>query len=488
MAVELAGNRLLTPIFGNTLYTWTGLISVVLVAIALGDYLGGWLVDRDPSFRGLGWLFLLAAVSTGLIQPLLEWRRPWAESLDVVAGPIWTSLLLFSIPACLLAAVSPFTIRLLSKTLDDRKIGLSAGVVGMLATLGSFVGTLATGLYLIPLAGLKAIFIGCAAALTVIGLIAAFLMRRDAPAVPVILALLAAGTAFLTLRVSPALPDGVVSQVSSFYHDIRVIDRTLSEGRTGRFLQLDTTGEGAQIVETGELLFDYQKYWELSRVFVPHLRSALFIGGGGFGMPEHLSAAFPQSNVTVVELDPAVIETGKQFFRLNEFSAVETVASDARRFLRRDTAHYDLIFGDAYNGMHSVPSHLASREFFQLAAGRLQPDGIYMMNVISAFQGPKAKFFQAVQATLEQVFPHVLYFAVANPVTAKVQNIIIVAAHHDLQPALAAGRETADASVRALLDHQIHPEVPAGQAILTDNRNLSEYLIAEQIREDRRSR
>ena len=486
MAVELAGNRLLTPIFGNTLYTWTGLISVVLVAIALGDYLGGWLVDRHPSFRGLGLLFLLAAVFTGLIQPLLEWCRPWVETLDVVGGPIWTSLLLFSIPACLLAAASPFTVRLLSKTLDDRKIGLSAGVVGMLATLGSFVGTLATGLYLIPLIGLKAIFLGCALSLILIGLAATFLFRRESPVLPVVLTLLALGTGALTLASKPTQPEGLVFRESSFYHDIKVIERRVADNQTGRFLQLDTTGEGAQIVETGALVFDYQKYWALTRVFAPHLRSALFIGGGGFGMPEHLVAAFPGATATVVELDPAVIAVGRQFFRLNEFPAVKTAESDARRFLRRDTNSYDLIFGDAYNGMHSVPSHLASREFFQLASDRLKPDGIYMMNVISAFQGPQAGFFQAVQATLEQIFPHVLYFAVANPVTAKVQNIIVVAAHHDLQPLLAAGRTFPDPSVSALLENQITPRVPAGQAVLTDNRNFAEYLIAEQIRANRK--
>jgi hypothetical protein len=51
MIVEFSGNRLLAPAFGNSLYTWTGLIGVILVALSCGDYLGGWLVDRRPSPR-----------------------------------------------------------------------------------------------------------------------------------------------------------------------------------------------------------------------------------------------------------------------------------------------------------------------------------------------------------------------------------------------------------------------------------------------------
>ena len=51
MIVELAGNRILAPWFGNSLYTWTGLIGVILVSISAGYYLGGYLADRWPRDR-----------------------------------------------------------------------------------------------------------------------------------------------------------------------------------------------------------------------------------------------------------------------------------------------------------------------------------------------------------------------------------------------------------------------------------------------------
>ena len=51
LVIEIAGNRLLAPLFGNSVYTWTALIGVVLVAISVG----GWVrkVVTTTSLAGL---------------------------------------------------------------------------------------------------------------------------------------------------------------------------------------------------------------------------------------------------------------------------------------------------------------------------------------------------------------------------------------------------------------------------------------------------
>ena len=46
MIIELAAIRILAPWFGNSLYTWTGLIGVILIAMSAGYYAGGWLADK----------------------------------------------------------------------------------------------------------------------------------------------------------------------------------------------------------------------------------------------------------------------------------------------------------------------------------------------------------------------------------------------------------------------------------------------------------
>jgi len=48
LALELLASRILTPYFGVSLYIWTGILSITLVALALGYWAGG----RFASGRG----------------------------------------------------------------------------------------------------------------------------------------------------------------------------------------------------------------------------------------------------------------------------------------------------------------------------------------------------------------------------------------------------------------------------------------------------
>lgn len=483
MVVELAGNRLITPLFGNTLYTWTGLISVILIAIAAGDYIGGWWVDRRPTVGGLAWLFGMAAVLTVAALPLFEAFRSTLFGAGYVAGPIFATLFLFALPACVLAAVSPFTVRLLSRTSADQHIGLSAGTVGALATLGSFFGTLGTGLFLVPTFSLRAIFIGCALGLLMVALVAwLVVLRKPRPAAATV-GVLGLVTLFAVM-IQPQKRPGTVFHETSFYHDIYIVERTDANEDLVRFLNLDTTLEGGQVVATGEVVFAYQKFWRLASALTPNLHRALFLGGGGFGMPEQLQLERPAAKISVVELDPKVIETGHQYFRLDQFPQLETVTGDARRFLTSSTERYDLVFGDAYSGVNSVPGHLLTREFFTQVRDHLSADGIFMMNLISVIRGPNNGLFRAVYATLKDVFPEVAVFGVEDPYSTQLQNLILLASTHDLSAALDRLENSADAELRRLVAKRVDAEMlPAKiDRPLTDDANRAEWLAAMQLR------
>src|SRR5512135_3333517 len=114
MIIELCANRVLAPWFGNSLYTWTGLIGIILVAMSFGYYLGGWLVDRKPDFATLCQLLLASAFFTLLIPFLQQGLEDIFSQADLVWGPVLSSLILFTLPGCLLGSVSPFAIRLTS--------------------------------------------------------------------------------------------------------------------------------------------------------------------------------------------------------------------------------------------------------------------------------------------------------------------------------------------------------------------------------------
>ena len=51
MIVEILGTRVISPVFGVSLFVWSALLAVTLAALAIGYFCGGVLVDRRPSVK-----------------------------------------------------------------------------------------------------------------------------------------------------------------------------------------------------------------------------------------------------------------------------------------------------------------------------------------------------------------------------------------------------------------------------------------------------
>ncbi|MEO6054140.1 MAG: fused MFS/spermidine synthase [Chthoniobacterales bacterium] len=479
LVIELAGNRLLAPIFGNSLYTWTGLISIILLSISMGDYLGGWMVDRNPRFILISRVLFLAAGFVFLIPTIVPWFSQNATRWSILWGPLLTAIVLFAAPAILLATVTPIAIRLLSKTMGDQHIGISAGTIGMLASLGSFSGTLLAGFVLIPHIGVRQLYWVVGGLLVLLAILHLIVMRDEKPknGIPLVAIifciLMPASTFFFDTYSSPS----VIFEKDDFYHHIRVVENSNGPLKE-RLLTLDNTFEGGQTFPGGEITFPYQKYWQISEAFLDPIHRALFFGAGAFAMPQHLSKRYPEIPVDVVEIDPEVIQVGKQFFALGDYKNVIPHAMDARRFLAlAPDGTYDVIFGDAYHGQQYIPNHLLTKEFFQLVNSKLTPDGIYAMNFIGAFQGKKSELFLHVLATLQSVFPevHVYPLSLYKPNTA--QNLILVASRKPL-----TARNNLAPELRALIRDRLK-ELPSTSNItlLSDNYCPVEYLIARQL-------
>ena len=488
MIIELGGNRILAPWFGNSLYTWTGLIGVILVSLSCGYYLGGYLADKRPNYVILAHLLAASAVLTMLV-PFLRPRLEGAiVSMDVVWGPVAATMLLFAVPGCLLAAVSPFTVRLISLLTGDKKVGISAGYVAMSSTLGSVMGTFCTGFILVPHMRLSAIFFSTAAALGVLAVAgyALFVPTRGQKTwSATVFAILFAAAWALAAVSEPVNPPSVVFEQTTFYHQIRVVEGPGPNGDIQRLLLLDNTREGSQYLSSKELPFEYQAYWQLVKVFCPGMKRAAFLGGGAFGMPERLLDAYPNAQADVVEIDPMVVQVGRKYFRVDEYPRMNALAQDARRFLRTSGQKYDLIFGDAYNGIQTIPSHLVTTEFFGLVKDRLSADGIYMMNIISPGAGENSELFASVTKTLCYVFKHVYVFMLYPDKPEVSQNIILVAASRDLKvDSIPEERLKDSPQIKKLLATYVKPnqyDISKG-FLFTDDSNPVEYLVAKALR------
>ncbi len=478
MVIEISANRLLAPNFGNSLYTWTALIGVILIAFSVGGYLGGVLADKMGRVDLLGWLLAGAAVLTMLIPALSAVFAASLTGAGLISGPVFISLFLFALPGILLGAVSPASVRFFSLADQDHHIGSSAGIISMLGSLGSFVGTFLSGFVLLSAFGVKAIFIGTGVVLLLLSLLAFWMARQSFKVQAGVFGavLLAAWTGIATEAMAN---EDIIFTQPSFYHQIEVRQ---SKDSANRYLQLDSTIEGGMDARNGDLILNYQRFWQLARLNENlKLKRALFIGAGAFGMPEQVVRTGDDVRVDVVEIDPAVIETGRRFFKLDEFPNVQAHAGDARNFLQHSDQKYDLIFGDAYNGVRHIPAHLVTREFFAQVRSHLSDDGVFLMNIISSVEGERSVLLGHVLGTLHAEFPNVEVFAVDGS-RSESQNIILLASMKSWKPWLEDRFYVAGSWQSLMVSARVQAAFqPEKLAALTDDWNPIDAIIARQL-------
>ncbi len=500
MIIELAGNRILSVWFGNGLFTLTGLIGTLLIFMGAGSYLGGYLVDKYPKPILLSLMLMISGVFSMLVPYLRKMGDMIPPDINIIAGPVLATLLLFSVPGLLLGTITPIAIRLTSLQEGDHHIGLSAGTIGAWGIIGSVFGTFVTGFYLIPTFSLPTLYCWTGIILILLGLATYFILNKFSKNLNLKTLGTMSGLSLLVIIVISMNRPGdettpyLVHEESSFYHRIRIFEYPTSDGDIVRQLSLDTTSEGSQYLYKEELPFAYQQFWKLSQLYMPQNENtfAAFLGGGAFGMPLAVGKHFPSSIVDVIEIDPKVVEVGRKYFKAFTNPRVKIHTYDARLYLRNNLAKlkkneegakkYHLIFGDTYNGIRAIPSHFVTQEYFKLISESLNENGVYMVNIISALEGSKSEFFQSFYKTLKSVFPFVEIYAVQDPTNFfMIQNIVLVSGKNE-NPI----RQNLDqySDVNSLLENKIEIE-QLGQntkgQIYTDDFNPVEYVITKSL-------
>ena len=432
MALEIVGSRVLAPYFGNSIFVWGSLISVVLAALSVGYYWGGRLSERSPSFARL---LLLLVIPGGMIF-VLPFVYPavnlWVAGADFGTrlNPLIASAIFFLVPGIFLGAVSPYAIRLAATTLSA--VGSTAGTLYALSTCGSIFGTLFTAFYLIPVIGVSNIIhaLGVTLVLLALCMWPVTRARREKVRSRASAATKAAILVGLTM-ISGTLPlpawarIKTLFQKDSFYHHIRV-----EEDEQARYLYFDQTLQSAMnLNDPAALRLNYSRYASLGLAFRPDAKKALIIGLGGGSIPKKYQKEFPALEMDVAEIDPEVIEVAKKYFSFQEGKNIRVHAQDGRLFLTRATQRYDLILVDAYF-RDAIPFHLTTREFFTTANQKLAPNGIIVANIIGAVTGPGGKITRSVVRTLRGIFPQIYIFAARRADNASLdttQNVIVVA-------------------------------------------------------------
>jgi MFS family permease len=166
MVLEIIGARFLARDFGGYFYVWVSQIGVVLVALALGYYLGGALADRWHRLAFLMWLLVPAGLLLLFLPETASWlidriitRHPADQEVPALwqkLDPVLGSAVTFLIPCVVLAMLSPYMIRLATQSLAQ--VGRSSGFIIASSTVGSIAGVFVSGFVLIDQMRVSSIF------------------------------------------------------------------------------------------------------------------------------------------------------------------------------------------------------------------------------------------------------------------------------------------------------------------------------------------
>ena len=486
MVIEVMGSRVIGPFFGVSLFVWTSLITVTLVALSLGYGFGGYLSDRYSSPKYLYIIILIAGALTLLVPVLQAPVLKMCLSLGLRLGAFTSTLILFGPALFLLGCVSPYLVKIAASQL--RNLGAVVGGLYALSTIGSTMGTIVTGFVLVALLGVDKIFLVTGILLISISVGYFILFRRQ----------WLAATALLLPFVlyhpyefsSKILPDGSelkkVAHTESFYGTLKVVDSKAPE-KHSRYMMIDSMIQGGMDMNNGLSIYYYNYYMQ----FIPYMlhpkgTDCLVIGLGAGLVPSW----YEQQGIScdIVDIDDKVVELARQYFNFK--TTGDIYAEDGRYFLASSNKQYDYIILDVFNG-DITPAHLLSKEALALQRLRLKPQGILAVNLIGSLV--KENFMTAsVVKTMEQVFDQVeIYPAFQVQELNGLGNVIVVAYQgntREFQPVdnkIFTIHPFFEKGIRTNLGNRFDFPVGTHAMILTDNYNpidFYDFWLREFIR------
>ena len=149
---------------------------------------------------------------------------------------------------------------------------------------------------------------------------------------------------------------------------------------------------------------------------------SVFIGGGGEGTTlREVLAHRSLEKVTMIDLDEEVVDLCRRFLPQHhqgsfDDSRVELLHQDARGYLAETSDTYDVIVLDLVDPLEGGPAYLLyTREFYALAAQRLNPGGILVTQSGPAGLINYTECFTPIAHTLGTLFPEVRAYMVYVP-------------------------------------------------------------------------
>ena len=352
LAAEVVWTRMLALEFGATVYTFSLILAVFLLALGVGSSLGAVLSRRvQRPAVALGWCQCLVVASVAWSAYLLSDVLPyWSDASR--AGSIWTIFAIdlgrtvaAIVPAPILWGASfAFALAAASETNGD--LDREVGTVYAANTLGAIVGAIGASLFLVPLIGSQHTQQVIAAVSLVSALLVAWPLSARSPRRGLALA---AGLGVILIATVPPLPGILVAygrHASAWraYAD-RIIyvgeglhaSVAVSRNEDG-VLNYHNAGKVQASSQPADMRLQ-RMLGHLTTLVAARPRRVLVIGCGAGVTAGAVSVSPAVEAVTIVDIEPLVPRVAREYIgvgqpRRREEPEGASIADDARHYLQ----------------------------------------------------------------------------------------------------------------------------------------------------------
>lgn len=432
MVDEVVWARMVSLVFGSTVYAFGLMLLLFLTGIAIGSAIFARMRRADP-VRVLG-LALIGNTAAALLGIAAVPHLPtvYMRGFPAVRDSflLQQAMQVLETAPVLLPMAILFGIAFPAAVAATSNLpGMGRGIGRVMAwnTIGTVAGAFLGGFVLIPQLGLRASLTAAAGATAVGGVLA---LRRLGSRSWTRAGFAAAAAALAVALLLPAWPRNLLAQGAGFYaaifgteqalldaaRDSEIlyykdgIATTLSVDRQGPYRFYRSNGKTDASTAPGDMA-NQLLLGHLPMLVHPAPRD-VFVLGLGTGVSAAAIARYPVESIVIADIEAAARDATRQFAPENRDvlsdPRVRFLVADGRNALLARKNTYDVILSDPSDVWVAGVGNLFTQEFYSLARSRLRPGGV-MVQWFHMHSLPPEDM-KLIVATFRSVFPHTAFW------------------------------------------------------------------------------
>ena len=417
LALEVIWTRMFAQVLENSVYTFSAILVVLLVALAAGALVSSWLARLSLSPRMvLAFLLFLGGASVVATPFVFIWLTDslhilvsagtWLDYLGLIFGKV---LLSIAPPALILGILFPFLMK--AEEEHAGSAGKSLGHLAAVNTVGAILGSLACGFLFLRTLGMWGSVQVIAALYLLVALLFPVGWSRGG-------LLIKAGSAILLLLLFTGLDpkELPINSIDPLRPREEILetwegsDCTVAVARDRYGLSIKVNSHYG--LGSSGAYMQQRMQSDVPLMAYPATESIFFLGlGTGTTAGSALDPRFSNvKRVVACELVPEVITAAKKYltnvqgmdFTGGLFSdpRAKVLAEDGRHALMASRETFDLINSDLFVPFRLGAGSLYSKEHFESVKARLNPKGVFFQ-YLPLYQVTEVELFTIARTMLE---------------------------------------------------------------------------------------